>query len=413
MKHLTTPRSALLLCALVFSAFVITACSGDSQPEKGDASISFWHFWSEPYQKEALKEIIADFEKENACTVEVVDLSWSSGKGKLFVAFNSNTAPDVLELGSDWVAQFSEQGVLTDISAEIPLDRFDEFAIAPALYKGVTYGVPWIVDTRVLYYNKKLLKDIVGSDAPATNYQQLLAHCEAVQSSGKASGWGANGPDEHRLYKKALSFVWSNGGDLFGADGQPTLNSPEGIKALEQYVALARAGAIETQRQLDVLFQQGKIAYLMSGSWLISKLDTATFGAVVMPELSAGKPGIAFAGGEYLAISAQSKKKELAKKFIEFMTKGENALRFSKKINEAGFPADRNFFNNEYFATIAFRNTYIAQLPNSKMTPVHPQWLDIEKLLEQAYSEALYGKMTPAEALNQAQAKALELTRAI
>ena len=37
------------------------------------------------------------------------------------------------------------------------------------------------------------------------------------------------------------------------------------------------------------------------------------------------------------------------------------------------------------------------------MTPVHPKWLDIEALIENAVSEALYGNKTPKQALDDAQ----------
>jgi maltose-binding protein MalE len=39
------------------------------------------------------------------------------------------------------------------------------------------------------------------------------------------------------------------------------------------------------------------------------------------------------------------------------------------------------------------------------MTPVHPKWLDIEAIIEEAAVEALYGKKTSKQSLEDAQAK--------
>src|SRR3954463_6820858 len=75
--------------------------------------LRFSHFWSEPAQRAFMDTLLAGFHHEHPdIPVEVSELSWSDGKTKLMVGFNSETAPDILELGSDWVAQFSASGVL-------------------------------------------------------------------------------------------------------------------------------------------------------------------------------------------------------------------------------------------------------------------------------------------------------------
>src|SRR3954466_11470692 len=75
--------------------------------------LRFSHFWSEPAQRAAMDTLLAGFRHEHPeIPVEITELSWSDGKTKLMIGFNARTAPDVLELGSDWVPQFSSSGVL-------------------------------------------------------------------------------------------------------------------------------------------------------------------------------------------------------------------------------------------------------------------------------------------------------------
>lgn len=65
--------------------------------------------------------------------VEMIGLNWSDGKTKLISAYNAGTQPDIVELGSDWVAQFSGGGVLEPLSRdEIQTKRFLENALAPS-----------------------------------------------------------------------------------------------------------------------------------------------------------------------------------------------------------------------------------------------------------------------------------------
>ena len=119
-------KKTLLL--LVFS-LVFASCSKTSTTTS--STIKFWNFGSEPAQKQALKELIAEFEKQEHCTVETTELSWNDGKMKLMAAFNSGTAPDVLELGSDWVAQFSSSGVLMEVPKDATFEKFADFARPP------------------------------------------------------------------------------------------------------------------------------------------------------------------------------------------------------------------------------------------------------------------------------------------
>lgn len=405
-----------LLAAVLCTLVVTGGCSsGGDQPASETRTLRFWHFWSEPAQKEALKQVIADFEQQYDCTVELTDLSWNDGKTKLFAAFNSNTAPDVVELGSDWVAQFSSAGVLENLSDDtINFDRFADFARAPALYQGDIYALPWVVDTRVMFYNKALLRRAGLPDTPPATMSDLLNAAEQINRLGNGVyGFGANGDDQHRLYKKVLPFFWSNGGQIFDASGRPAINSPQNVHALDMYLDLARAGMMETQRQLDNEFLKGNIGFWISGSWLLSKLqkgDSAVDYGVMMIPPFAGKSSSSFAGGEYLAVNAKAANPELAKDFAQFMTDGKNAIKFCKLVYDAGFPADSEYIRDPYFQSIPYRSVFAEQLEHARMTPVHPQWLDIEKIIEDAVVEALLGRATAQEALDRAQEAIVTLT---
>lgn len=403
----------VIFISIIAALSHLTGCSGNKEeaeaPKNADGKpiLRFWHFWSEPSQRKAIQSLVKKFEEKHDCDVQLTELSWNDGKTKLLAAFNSGTSPDVIELGSDWIPQFSSKGVLKELSGVVDQTKFVPFSIPTASWKGKLFAAPWTVDTRVLFYNKALLKRAGLPDTPPATIDEMLAAAEKVQAmDSKIYGFGANGADPHRLYKKILPMMWSMGGEVFTDDGKTVLNSPENIAALEKYVALSRTGLVETQRQIDAAFSQGNVAFWNSGSWLIDKIQrenpSLEYGVSVLPAGTSGK-GISFAGGEYLAISSGTKQEELAKEFLKFMTDGENALEFCKAVKEAGFPADAAYFNNDYFKNVKYRPVFTEQLKNSKMTPVNPEWLEIEEVLENAVVQALYGEKTPAGALGEAQ----------
>ncbi|HPI20188.1 MAG TPA: extracellular solute-binding protein [Candidatus Kapabacteria bacterium] len=400
-----------LICFLIILVMVV-ACNR-KENETATNEITFWHFQSEPNQKKALMEIIAEFEKENDCKIKTTELSWNDGKTKLFAAFNANTAPDVIELGSDWIAQFSStQGKSGSIllpldSSEFNINQYVEFSKAPSVWKGKQYALPWTVDTRVLFYNKDLLKKVKGTDLPPTSIDELLSLSEAMNNPELGIyGFGTNGSDPHRLYKKILYFVWTYGGDVFNQEGKPVFFSNETVKAFEVYKELSNFGLIETQRQLDSYFAQGKVGFWLSGGWLIDKIarenPALNYGVALVPGIN-GQIGTSFAGGEYLAINSNTKKNDLAKKFIKFLSKGENTLKYCEKVREAGFPADKDFYNNPMYDTIKLKKIFAEQLNYAKMTPVEPKWLDIEEIIENAVVEVLLSKKSSYEAVLQAQ----------
>lgn len=395
-------RKVLVLVCLTLLVF---SCKKNKTTEDKN-TIQFWNFWGEPNQKGVLKSLVQEFEKKYNAKVEITDLSWNDGKTKLFAAFNSKTAPDVLELGSDWVAQFSSAGVLMELNKDsMNLDKYVKFSLEPSFWDSKLYALPWVVDTRVLFYNRDLLKKAGLKDQAPKTFDELLAACVKINEINGLNGFGANGSDRHKLYKKIIPMFWSNGGTIFDDKGNPVVNSKANIAALNMYVDLSRDGMIETQRQIDAAFVKGDIGFWFSGGWLLTKIHNENpnlnYAVAPMPGMSV-VPGISFAGGEYLAISSNSQNPELAKKFIKFMTDGMNSIKFCKQVIEAGFPADKNYYMDPYYQSQPDRMVFAHQLDNSRMTPVHPQWLDIEAVIEDATVQAIYGNKSAEEALNDA-----------
>ena len=404
-------KEFLLLSILAVLGF--SSCSKTNKPN----TIRFSHFWTEPGQRAVLDSVLTDFHKENPdIYVEVMDLSWADGKTKLMINFNARTAPDVLELGSDWIAQFSSSNVLEDLttvsSLKLRFANAPEYANEPGMWKNHYYAVPWFVDTRVLFINDDLLVQATDSiyldTNPFVSWDGVYRLGERVEKKGIGKGIGVNGSDVHRLYKKILPQIWSNGGDIVDINGNPTFSRKENIEALAFYVKQLDAGILETQKNLDDLFKRGKLAILYSGSWLFTPLAKADFHWFCAPfPGNNGHPGVSFAGGEYLAVNGSSEMKLQAEKLVEFITRPDNELRLSKAFNI--FPADKQLQQDSFYLNRNQGKVFIEQLAHARMTPVHPKWLEIEAILEDETAQALYKKKTPEEAMKSCDKRVVEL----
>ncbi len=390
----------ILIVLIVASSFLVSCGEKNNSDSK---KITFWHFWSEPYQRTVVDSLVKEFEKQEKVEVEITELSWGDGKVKLLAAFNSNTAPDVLELGSDWVSQFSSAGVLSDISHHVEMSKYLDFAQEPCRWENGIYALPWIVDTRVLFVNMDLLK-ANGFENPPTTYAEMLEMSKVI-NKGDIYGFGINGSDKHRLYKKVLSFIWSEGGNIY--DGKNfQFDSPQVIAGVQKYKDLAQYGIVDTQKELDNYFAKGRLAFWISGSWLLKTVNefakVKDMQLVRIPDFS--NNGVSFAGGEYLSISKKSENQELALKLVKFLTDGKNSVEFCRNIPEAGFPADKEYYSSDFYDS-EYKAVFSKQLESSKMTPMHPKWLEVEELFEGAVEQILYDRMATEQAMKDLQSK--------
>ncbi|MCI0532375.1 MAG: extracellular solute-binding protein, partial [candidate division Zixibacteria bacterium] len=279
----------------------------------------------------------------------------------------------------------------------------------PAMLDSNVYGFPWILDTRVLFFNKKLVAQagFNPNSFPATWAELLIAVRQIHNPKNRIYGFGANSAEKHRLYKKFLPFMWSNDGLILSSDGKECwLDSKQVREALEFYTELTKNGLIDTQRRLDEEFMAGKVGFVVSGGWLLQEIrknkPDLDFGVCLMPKpnKTAGLSA-SFAGGEYLVINKNCRHPEQAMKLVRFLTDLDNSLEFCKSIGTPS-PSHAMAALDPYYAGDPYLAVFQEQLNLAKSPPVHPQWVQIEEEIEKAVEQAMYQKKTPREALDQA-----------
>ncbi len=382
------------LAAVIYTLITFFSCA----PSREIQTLEFWHFWTDPQAKPVIEHVVGRFEQENpGWKVNLTDLTWSDGHQKIVVAFGAGKPPDLLELGSDWIAEFAFSGAL----AELDYDTSGMLLVNNAALDGKIYGCPWFVDSRVLYFNLDLFER-ASAKAPS-NWLELEQACAKINRLGDGiNGFAANSNEPHRLYKKFLPFLWSAGGDIScGTD--ICLETEPMHRSLEYYARLARAGRIDSQKNLEDSFVAGKIGVIISGGWLLQRLEKLkpSFGfglAAMIPEDST-KQGISFAGGEFLVIPAKSPKKEMAQKLMALLTEQKYSQMLCDSVG-FGFPPYRRIAPAD-----SNRMTLFGQLQNSRVAPLHPQWVYIEQIIENMVEAAMLGKMSSAQAIAAAQKK--------
>ena len=91
--------------------------------------------------------------------VNVTPVAWDQAVAKLQTAIAGKTTPDVSQMGTDMMGQFGATGAFEPVPADIDPSVFFESAWNTNLVDGVVSGVPWYVETRLLYYRTDIAEE--------------------------------------------------------------------------------------------------------------------------------------------------------------------------------------------------------------------------------------------------------------
>ncbi|MFA5858153.1 MAG: extracellular solute-binding protein [Elusimicrobiota bacterium] len=413
------------VCAAIVIAFMVlgtglTVLSAENVAAPAAASavnLTFWHFWGDPTRQEAVDSVIREFEKQSQAKVTTKILSWTTGRDELLAALKAGTGPDLFELGSDMIAEFYAGAYLYDMAAEVNELKQRYNAWEPVEYGTEIVGVPWILDSRVVFYNKEMLK-AAGFDEnmPPKTWEQLKVMAKKIHAPEKGVyGFGMNGRDPNVLYKKVLPFVWSNGGNVLSLDGKScVINTKQVKEAIDFYVSLKPFSIVDNQANLDRMFAEGKIAFWISGSWLISRIERVSpnmpFGVSMIPVPGKKGKSVSFAGGDYVVVNKKSVSTKVAAELAKFMCREDNSF-YLCQVLDMFVPAAKLQFSEKYYENRPQEKVIVKQLEHSYAAPKHQKWVEIQKVLEEKIADAIEGKIVVDKALSEATVEINELVK--
>jgi multiple sugar transport system substrate-binding protein len=129
-----------------------------------DGGTTTLRFWAMGRESEVVSELMPGFEREHpGVRVKVEQLPWTAAHEKLLTAFAGDATPDLAQVGNTWLPEMQALGALEPLEpwiARTPAlaagDYFEGIwaTNAPA---GLRVGVPWYVDTRLLFVRQDLL----------------------------------------------------------------------------------------------------------------------------------------------------------------------------------------------------------------------------------------------------------------
>ncbi|MDO4670179.1 MAG: extracellular solute-binding protein [Aerococcus sp.] len=290
-----------------------------------------------------VKENIGDFEKANNVKVEIQDADMFEKLDALSLDGPAGTAADVYIAPYDRIGSLGSQGQLAE--AKMPEGsegNYDEKDAKQVTYDGKQYGVPAVIESLVMFYNKDLIDKV-----PAT-FQDLEAigkdkRFEYKDEPGTNVGFLTKWTDFYYAYGLLAGY----GGYVFGENGTNPedigLNTKGAVEGIEYATGWFKnvwpKGMQDVKASEDFMkksFSEGKTAVMIGGPWEAAGFKEAgvNYGVAKIPTLPNGKAYQPFAGGKGWVISSYSKNKELAQKFLDWVSSEEQQDKLYNKLGE-------------------------------------------------------------------------------
>ncbi len=355
-------RSVLIMLA---AAAAVSLAVWFLQPS-GDAAPRRIRFVSLAWQEGAIatnRSIVNEWNTLHPdMEVEYIQGTWNSADDYLVTAFETGDVPDVFHYESSVIINYAMRGYLADlgpyISPEMKSDILDVAWATVTRPNGEVGGIPFLVESLVVLYNKTLLEQagiVPPTIAHPWTWDDLRAAARALtrdtNGDGRVDTYGAAfglRNSANIIMNTSISF----GGSFFTKDdGQFVVKVNDEEKKLLRTIvdmlytdkSASPAGIGETGAGMIPGFFSGRYAMLVGiGSWGRQQLvenAPKEFRWGVMPPLVA-KTQAYGASTQTLSVPKKSKRIKEAMMFIEFMLSSKNMARLA--LNDWMIPARRS-----------------------------------------------------------------------
>ncbi len=383
-------------------ASAVQASGGNPAASVG-GTLTVWAMGNEGVK---LKDLAASFMKDNpGTTVNVTPVNWDQAVAKLQTAIAGHQTPDVSQMGTDMLGQFAATQALETVPASFQPGTFFEGAWNTNVVGGKVYGVPWYVETRLLYYRTDIATKAGITKAPAT-WDELNAMAKALQSKGEAK-WGISLGTKN--WQEYLPFLWSNGGAIKDAQGKFTLNSPQAVEALTEYNSFFKAGlspkSVPEGFDITPAFVAGTHPMFFSGPWHLGLIKTAGgagFDAKwAIAPMPAKVSATSFVGGSNLVVFKDSKNKDLAWKFVKYLSDPKTQVAWYQDVTD--LPAVGSAWEDSALKSDKNVAMFGEQLKSTAAQPAISTWSEVATALNSTLEKMTTGGLEPKAAADEMQ----------
>jgi multiple sugar transport system substrate-binding protein len=367
------------------------------------------------YSEADVRAMTADFEAANPeVKVNLEFVPYESLRDKTITAFASG-GYDVVLYDVVWPAEYAENGFLLDVTERVDMASVDQIfpgAWTTVTYQDKYYGLPWILDTKYLYYNTDMLEQ-AGIAAPPKTWAELLEQAQIIKDKGIVEfpivwSWA----QAEAVICDYTTILAANGGTFF-ADGKPAFQTGGGLAAL-QYMVDSQTQGLSNPNSKEYLeedvrrvFSSAEAAFALNWTYMYNLTQdpkeskvVGKVGIVPAPGVAGSSKASAVNGSMGLGITANSQHPDESWNFISFLASQENQNKYAK----LSLPIWKSSYTDPAVTTGQEAIIAAADVGIGVMTPrpTVPNYAEVSSVLQKAIQDALLGSSTAQEALESA-----------
>ena len=416
-------KKALSLILALAMALSLAACGGSKTetPADNDGSTAD-NTSAEPTQMtlilrggtyaEALKASLPDFEAEHNVKIDVQELSFDDlHTGIALDAVNSTGAYDLCMVDGSWMAEFTENNVLANLS-EMGYSFDDDIIPATTTICKVDdsiYLAPFFGNVTVMLYNKQLIADAGYTPEDITTFEDLKVIAQKTKDAGK-TGFLIRGGSADNIVSDFIPHLLVHGGWVIDENNQPTVDTPEFKAAMQEYLDLYALGGTMDKDDIVAAIDGGTAALGQAWpGWYVPTADTAANYTVIPTKLndSDTAKNTSMYGVWCIGIPNNAPHKDLALELLEYVMSPEVQL---ASIEVGGVPCRTScLLNEDVLATYPQYETVCAALQTGVYRPVIAEWTQFTNILGTEMDNIIQGTKTIDQGLADAQTQLVEL----
>ena len=351
-------------------------------------------------------------------TIDLEFVPYESLHDKILLSKGSASGYDVVLYDVIWPAEFAKKHVLQDVSDRITPDMksgIEPGAWSTVTYEAKEYGLPWLLDSKFLYYNKAILAKAGIATVPTT-WPDVIADAKIIKAKGILQypiAWSWS--QAEALICDYAVLVSAYGGQFVDSSGAPAFQTGGGLDALNFMVESMKSGVTNPhsteylEEDVRRVFSAGQAAFALNWSYMWALANDNPKESKIVGQVGVepapgvpGKSTISSVNGAMgLGIPTASKNADAAWDYIAYLT--------SQKVEDA-YTSDAIPMWKSSFDEPALMNGPLGPMAKAMEMaqtqlfprPFVPNYQQFSAALQTNIQQSLLGKAEPAAALKAA-----------
>ena len=242
-------------------------------------TFSTWAGGEELKEMQDIAEKVNQNSEQNGYKIDILSIP-----DKYYTKIQANFAAksdkiDLMWISQEYIPRFAALGGLVDMTDSVDISNMYDGAKSSASYEGKVYGIPWIVNPVMVYYNKNLTDAAGYTEEDYKKWENgewdidefkkvAISMSKDTDGDGKLDQWGTYIWD----WPPIIQWIWTFGGSYIDDSNNITITNKETIEGFKFFASMFAddASALPSQGSsnngLTSFFQTGKVGMILAGS---------------------------------------------------------------------------------------------------------------------------------------------------